>query len=185
MSSQIRPLYFLALMPPSEIRKEIEGLKKEIKLKFGVKHALKLPAHLTVKIPFRIEEHRETFLIKKLEKFSKNLVPFQIELDGFGRFDKKVIYIKVMDHRPVIELQEKLQKVVGDITDLKKHELASRIHPHVTIATRDLSRTKFPEVWAEFEDRFYKASFEASNLYLLKHNGTNWDILRNFVLKQD
>ena len=178
------PLYFIALMPPEDIRKEVENFKKEIKLKFNVKHALKLPAHLTIKIPFRIPELRETLLVEKLEKFSNELKPINMELDGFGRFDKKVIFIKIREHEQIIEIHKKLQVLIGEITDLKKHEIASKIHPHLTIATRDLSRTQFPKVWTEFEQRDYKAGFKASQIYLLKHNGKTWDIFRKFQLSE-
>lgn len=176
------PLYFIAIMPPGNIRAEIEIIKKEIKEKFGIKHALKLPAHITLQIPFRMPENQEPILIKKLQKFSQQHQSFHLELEDFGKFAKKVIFIKVKNHNPLIQLYESLKNMMLKFIDLRSHEISSKIHPHVTIATRDLKRTNFPKVWNEFEDHPYSAYFQAEDLYLLKHNGKTWDIFEKLKL---
>ena len=176
------PLYFITLMPPSKIRKEIETIKKEIREKYRIKHALKLPAHITVQIPFRMTESQEKILIKKLEKFSDLHRSWTTELEDFGRFAKNVIFIKIKDHHPFIELHRDLQELMLNFIDLQSHEISSKIHPHVTIATRDLKRSHFPEIWEDFKDRSYSASFDCKELYLLKHDGKTWNPIRKFHL---
>lgn len=177
-SPQKNPLYFIAIMPPASIRSEIETIKKEIKDKFQVKHALKLPAHITLQIPFRMSATKEAVLIKKLQNFCKEKQSFETQLDGFDRFSKHVIFIKIQEHEPIISLYDSLQKLMLNFLDLKNHEIASKMHPHITIATRDLNRTIFPQVWDEFKDREYKATFEVKDIHLLKHNGKTWDIIK-------
>lgn len=177
------PLYFIAILPPSTIRAEIETLKKEIKEKFQVKHALKLPAHITLQIPFRMPPARETILIKKLQSFVKERKRFKAQLDGFDKFSKQVIFIKINEHDPFISLSKELQELMLNFLDLKPHEIAAKMHPHITIATRDLNRTIFPKVWNEFKDRDYKASFEVKDLHLFKHNGKTWDIIKKINIE--
>ena len=92
--SQQNPLYFIALIAPAGIRKEIENFKKEIKLKYGAKHALKLPAHLTLQIPFRMEEKKERLLLKELQKFAASQKVFEVKLNGFGKFSRNVDFRK-------------------------------------------------------------------------------------------
>jgi 2'-5' RNA ligase len=41
-------LYFIALLPPAGLRADIETLKEEMHRRFGARHALKAPAHLTI-----------------------------------------------------------------------------------------------------------------------------------------
>lgn len=176
------PLYFIALMPPARIRKEIENFKKEIKSKHNIKHALKLPAHITLQIPFRMPEEKEKILITKIQKFSDRQKAFEVQLDGFGKFAKNVIFVKVLDHQTFIGLHKELQALMLNFLELKKHEISSNIHPHITLATRDLKRTTFPAVWDDFKDREYSASFSVEDLYILKHNGKTWDIFRKFKL---
>jgi len=183
MSKQQKdPLYFITLMPPKNIRAEIEIFKKEIKEKFQIKHALKLPAHITLQIPFRMPETMEKILMKKIQGFCEKNKPFETEINGFDKFSKQVIFIKIEDHKPYILLYEKLQILMLNYLDLKSHEIASKIHPHITIATRDLKRSDFPKVWKEFENRNYKTSFRMEDLYLLKHNDKNWEVVRTFKL---
>lgn len=176
-------LYFIALIAPAKIRKESEGFKKEIKQKFGAKNALKLPAHITLQIPFRMEEKKETSLIRALQKFSESQRSFEIKFYGFGKFSRNVIFIKVADHEPVTALFKKLQEVISGCLELKENEKTSRFHPHLTIASRDLSRRDFPEAWASFKDRQYEASFTADRICLMKHNGKTWDIYRSFEFR--
>lgn len=182
MDKKRSPLYFIAHMPPARIRGEIDALKEEIRDRHNVKHALKLPAHITLQIPFRMPEKKESVLIKKIEKFSGEQQGFDTELDGFGKFAKNVIFVKIRDHKPFIELHEKLQALILNFLDLKSHEISSNIHPHITLATRDLKRTIFPAVWNDFREREYSASFKVEDLFILKHNGKTWDIFRKFKL---
>ncbi|MDR5589818.1 2'-5' RNA ligase family protein [Christiangramia sp. SM2212] len=180
MDQHKNPLYFIAILPNPEITSEIREFKEMIRDRFDVKHALKLPAHITLQIPFRVPEERETELIEILEIFAKNLNAFKVEIDGFGRFSKKVIFANISDHKEFIRIHAELQEVVNSFIELKNHEKSSKIHPHLTIAVRDLKRTTFPAVWANFENREYSNSFDAKFMVLLKHNGKTWDVIKEF-----
>ncbi|SDR96826.1 2'-5' RNA ligase family protein [Gramella sp. MAR_2010_147] len=178
------PLYFIAILPPVDIRNEIRSFKETISRHHDVKHALKLPAHLTLQIPFRIFEENESKLIEKLKGFSKMVDPFLVDLNGFGSFSKNVIFVKVLDHKPLINLHAELQQLIMSLVELKSHEISTKIHPHLTIAVRDLKRSNFSAVWKDFENKDYKNSFRAENLSLLKHNGKTWDIIEVFDFKK-
>ncbi len=180
MGKERGTLYFISILPPTPIRREIEKIKKEIKEKYGIEHSLKLPAHITIQIPFRMKEEKEKLLFKKLKRFSESIEPIGIELKDFGKFSKNVLFIKVKNHQPIIDLHEKLEMELMVFLNLQSHEISSKIHPHVTIATRDLKRSHFPEIWQEFEEREYQASFTAKKLHLLKHNGKTWELYRSF-----
>ena len=180
MNPPKHPLYFIAILPNPEITKEIRKLKEYIRDEFDVKHALKLPAHITIQIPFRLPEDRESELIHIIEDFARRQKKFQVKLDGFGRFSKNVIFVKVVEHQIFKYLHAELQERVDSFITLKSHEKSSKIHPHLTIAVRDLKRTNFPAIWEKFEMQEYQNSFEANNMVLLKHNGEIWDVLQHF-----
>lgn len=168
-------LYFIALIPPDDLEKQIREYKKEIKEKFDAKHALKLPAHITLQQPFWLPESRENELIKGLENLAGRQSSFPIVLEGFGCFSPRVIFVKVQEHEPVLALQKSLLEELGDIVPSDKKSI---IHPHMTIASRDLKKEEFKAAWGEFKHRKFKAEFSARNIFLLKHNGKSWDILR-------
>ncbi|PRX49630.1 2'-5' RNA ligase family protein [Salegentibacter salegens] len=176
------PLYFLAIIPSNEICKRVKSLKQEIAKKYEAEHALKLPAHITLQIPFKISEAEEEKLIDILECFAKNQKSFQLNLKDFGRFGQKVIFINIEDHEPLKILHTELQKVISANLQLKKHEKFSKIHPHITLASRDLHYKQFPEAWADFKTRDFTDSFTAQSFSLLKHDGKVWHQHRDFPL---
>ena len=175
-------LYFIALLPSLRIQQEIKVFKEEIKAQYGVQKALKLPAHITLQIPFKMEERLESRLIKGLESFSASHLAFNTELDGFGRFSQKVIFVNIKDAAPFSELHESLQKSVISKIELKDHEITSKIHPHITIATRDIKRSIFPQIWDSFRERHYQRDFKAQIIILFRHDGKEWHQYAHFSL---
>ncbi|MBT33542.1 MAG: hypothetical protein CMO01_28085 [Thalassobius sp.] len=176
--AQNKNLYFIAIIPHLSIREEVKQLKEEIKDKFQAKHALKSPAHITLQMPFKLETELESKLIEVLEGFAAKESNFQVELNGFDCFSPRVIFIRVGDHAPIIYLHEKLKEVLKCNMNFQEQDLMQTVHPHMTLATRDLKQDMFYEAWNEFENRVYKNTFEVAAIYLLKHNGKFWDIYK-------
>lgn len=180
MSSQ-KNLYFIALIPHNELRDQIRELKEEMKERFSSKHALKSPAHITLQMPFRRTEKEEYNLIKTLKAFAKHQIPFHVDLKDFGCFTPRVLFVKVSNHSPIQQLHKTLKEVLKSQLDFVEKDLTTNIHPHMTTATRDLSKQEFHKAWPEFEKRVFEASFTAKSLFLLKHNGKCWDINKEFL----
>lgn len=173
-------LYLLALVPPEGIRDRVHSLKLEIKARFNAKHALKAPAHITLQMPFRRPENEEEEMIRKLELFSSGQQTFNVDLDGFDAFEPRVLFIKITDHAPIIQLHHQLNKVLIEELDFATDQIKSTLHPHMTIATRDLTEPNFEKAWPEFKERPFNESFEADSLSLLKHNGKHWERFKRF-----
>lgn len=173
-------LYFIALIPHQELRDEIRELKEEMKILSGAKDVLKSPAHITMQKPFKRYESEEPKIIKTLRHFATTQKSFRVDLDGFGSFPPRVIFIQVKDHQPVIKLHEGLKKVLSDDLEFTSAEIMSDIHPHITLTTRYLSSPGFKDAWTEFKDRQFVDSFEVYNICLLKHDGRKWEILSRF-----
>jgi len=173
-------LYFIALVPQHALREQVKAFKKEIEARYQAKQALKLPAHITLKIPFTVRNEEEPLLIKSLQELADRIPVFDVELSGFDYFKSGVIFIKCADHHPIIEVHDKLEQVFARKLGFKKNEVPSRFYPHMTIASRDLSAEFFGKARAEFKNREFQASFEAASFFLFKHNGKTWDVHRKF-----
>ena len=148
--------------------------------RFGAAHALKSPAHITLQMPFRRNEEEETAIFKTLEEFTSGEESFGIDLLGFDAFAPRVLFIKIVDHQTLIGLQHRLRFELKSKLAFQYKNPEYKFHPHMTIATRDLSEEAFYEAWPEYEKREFGASFEAKSLFLLKHNGKDWDVYREF-----
>lgn len=173
-------LYFIALVPEIQLREKIKELKEEMADKFGARHALKSPAHITLQPPFKRKEEEEQYLMEILKKFAEDQSSFQLELTGFGSFPKRTIFIKVANHDAVVNLYIRLHnEIKGKIIGRGEGDPA-HFHPHVTIATRDLNTKVYKQAIAHFERQSIEEQWQVKSIVLLKHNGKNWDIYQEF-----
>ncbi len=173
-------LYFIALIPNEDLRSEVKALKQEMFSTFGAKHALKSPAHITLQMPFRRDATNEALLCNALEQFAGQEKVFPVQIKGFGCFTPRVIYLRIENHTPICRLHNRLNKVLAHPLNFSEKEIKTKIHPHMTIATRDLTESAFYSAWPSYESRPFESTFDASHIFLLKHNGRFWDIFRSF-----
>ncbi|WP_445383770.1 2'-5' RNA ligase family protein [Robiginitalea sp. IMCC43444] len=178
-----KSLYLLALVPPEELREAVRRLKEEMKERFQASHALKVPAHITLQMPFWRTLPQLEKLEKYLERFSIGQNPFEIDLSGFGAFPPRVIFIKIANPGPVEIIYRALQEKINEVLEISKPYRQLPFHPHMTIATRDLKEPAFEEAWPEFNKRSFKSSFTAKSLFLLRHNGKFWEWFREYPFK--
>ncbi|MGB7786566.1 MAG: 2'-5' RNA ligase family protein [Salinimicrobium sp.] len=176
------PLYFIALLPPEELLEEIKHLKEEIKQRFGPKHALKLPAHITLQIPFHKPKEQEPILEESLLNFSRNEEEIEVDIDGYAAFMPRVLYLHIKEPQPIIELHERLQEMLVNNIGLQEKEQVKRLHPHITLATRDIKKEVFKALWKEFKELDFKAGFVAEELLVFRHDGKVWEQWRKFKL---
>lgn len=176
----IKELYFIALVPHNDLRMRIREIKDDLYETFGAGHALKSPAHITLQRPFKRGVADEAKIVTVLRKFAQVEKCFGIDLNGYGAFPPRVIYIKITDPDPVRKLHMRLKEVLINELDFSREEIMNAVQPHITVATRDLTAAAFSEAWPEFMNREFHGHFDAGSIFLLRHNGRNWDIFREF-----
>ena len=179
--SRTASLYLIALIPDEELRQRVKRLKEDMRDRYGAAHALKSPAHITLQMPFRRPETIEDRLGEVLNVFAADQSEFQVELDGFDAFPPRVIFLRIKDHQPIVSLHRAFADLLRNSIGLESREITSRIHPHMTLATRDLGEAEFHKAYAEFGAREFHAVFTVNSLFLLKHNGRFWDIRKEFA----
>jgi 2'-5' RNA ligase len=173
-------LYFIALVPHRELREEMRKIKERMKAEHGAGHALKSPAHITLQMPFKRSSEDEPIISEALRRFVTGEKSFTVDLDGFGAFAPRVIFIKISEPEPVRALHSRLKEVLMTELHFSPAEIMKDVQPHITVATRDLTKEAFSEAWPELQKEEFKASFDVHSAFLLKHNGRNWDILEEF-----
>src|SRR5690606_25165099 len=145
-------LYFIAVIPPEEVRLEIQHLKEEIKERFRAGHALKLPPHITLLPPFKMKTEREMQLLQALGIFATMMTPFHICFSGFCHFDCHLSSVRVVEKEKLIDLHAALCTNLSAIPEIFDDR---KFHPHVSLATRDLPEEIFPEAWDFLSRRDY------------------------------
>ncbi len=170
-----KSLYFVAIIPPEPLKKQIQELKYFFAKKYSTRKSLNSPPHITLIPPFDLDMFDENKVKAQLEIFAKTIIPFQIIINGFGSFKPNIIFLKIENCEQLSLLHRQLDEVFH--LDCKTKEKRNKIFsPHITIAFRDLSSTMFLKAWENYATKAFHALFNVENLFLLKHNGKFWEI---------
>lgn len=174
-------LFFIAIVPPQAIQTEVTRLKEEVRDRYGSKHALNSPPHITLRMPFKWEMKKLDLLLETLADVSNGCDTFEIQLKGFNAFPPRVIYADVQPNLRLRELQNHVSTVARRQLGLDNGDYKNRgFQPHMTIAFRDLKKAKFMEAWRGFEKRTFDATFFVVSLTLLKHEAGKWSVYEEF-----
>ena len=186
MELQRKSLYFIAVLPSSPILEEIGELKHYFKDQYQSKASLNSPPHITLHMPFEWKEEKEARLLNTLTAFSKNQTSLFLQLENFGCFEPRVIFINVIKN-PLLDLMQKelhqLFKKELNLFNAQYRDLP--FHPHVTLAFRDLKKPMFYKAWEEFRGKKFEHSFKADRICLLKHGGKAWQVHSEFQLGEN
>lgn len=176
-------LYYIAVIPDEEVKLLIREVKEELLQDYGLKHALKSPAHITLQRPFRRIQTEEPRLFQRLMQFATEQTVFELALSGYDCFTPKVIYAAVADYQLIKELYDNLHSYLLETLGFVTTELSTDFHPHMTVATKDLTVAIFEKLWPLFKERSLSGIFTVDSIYVLKHNGKHWDVYKRFPFK--
>jgi len=170
-------MYFVALVAPEQIDRQVLKWKNFFKENYGCTVALKSPAHITVIPPFWMSEDLEYDLIHSITEFSINKNKFEIVLKDFAAFTPRVIYADVLKNEILAELHKSLNEFICNQNKFPVKKEERPFHPHVTLAARDLYKKAFHEAWEIFSRKKYEALWPVNGISLLRHNKKNWDVI--------
>ena len=168
------PLIFIALLPDEALQQEVTGFKKYIANTWGSSHALKSPPHLTLQPPFAWPESDLDRLKDCLARFASRQSSFPVELNGFGAFSPRVVFVRPVKNAGLERLFQQLTQALRDDLEFSDPRNDRPFHPHMTIAHRDLSEDDFPAVWAHFRNEKLERRFTAAALTLLRSVQGKW-----------
>ena len=166
--------YFIAVVLPQDIRKEIHNFKKVMAERHDAYHAFKSPAHITLHMPFKWESTKEGVLDQALIQMTEGMRPFEVVLQDFGIFEPRVIFVDVAESKALRGLRDQV------LLEMRKRHVYNGEYknlgfkPHITIAFRDLRKVNFHEAWETFKDQKYERTFSVSGITLLKHHSDQW-----------
>lgn len=171
--------YFIAIVIPEPEFSLIEDIKQNLFKQYGLKGALRSPAHITIHRPFEWKEEKEGELIKKLDNFSFK-ESFEIELKNFDFFEPRVVFVNVMPNATLTNLHYNFKVFAKtELKLLNEWEDMRGFHPHITIANRDLKKPLFYELKERYCTMLFNGKFAAGPLCLLKLD-KKWEICHVF-----
>jgi 2'-5' RNA ligase len=175
--------YFIASVLPPPIAEAALQLKHYFADHYHSKASLNSPPHITLHMPFRWKNKRESELIEGMKTLSLQLSSSKVELNNFGCFAPRVIYIQVNPSASLTAMQRQIRQFCKKDLGLFNADYQDLpFHPHVTLAFRDLKKPMFAKAWEEFRAKTFIGEFPADRIALLKHDGKKWDVVREFLL---
>lgn len=179
-------LYFIAIIPPDDIAEEITAFKKDLAENYNSSKALRVMPHITLKTPFYLNADDHSLLMDWFRTFTTTITSFTIDLKDFGSFDNAknpVIFAKPVLNDCLIALQKQLiDHFKNAFPELKASFIEENFKPHMTIAYRDLEYSQYSKAWEVYKSKRYDRDFEADAIFLLQHDGRQWNIIAEHLL---
>lgn len=185
MMSNQPSLYLTALLPPQELAEREYAIKQEIAQRFGTKVAITKPAHITIIAPLRADEEKLAAYDTILQQQAAQTQPFQLQINGFGHFGNKVVFLNVEASAPANDLYQRIRKdLLLQLIERPKFFPYKVLNPHMTVAYRDLTPEMFNDIWEEYKDRHFTADFPAYSLHLLRYEDRKWVKFREYAFQE-
>ncbi len=174
--------FFIALVPPLEIQRQITEIKQYFAEHYDSSRALQSPPHITLQPPFEWAVADVPKLEECLKEFAAKRLAIRITLSGFAAFAPHVIYVDVVKSPVLLELQKDLMNDFETNLGIVDRVSQTRSFvPHMTVAFSDLTKPNFETAWLEFQGRSISFEFTTSALTLLMHDGSQWNIKDDFL----
>jgi 2'-5' RNA ligase len=170
-------MYFVALVLPEELNQEILKWKHYMHERFQCSVGLKSPAHITLVPPFWLDEAKKNSLLADVNRIAGDHHSFSIETKNFSAFKPRTIFIDVAENEALTKLKHRVDLSFKNNKRYRMKIDDRPFHPHITIATRDLFKKNFYEVWPVFEKERFEKKWEATGVSVLRHNKKNWDVI--------
>jgi 2'-5' RNA ligase len=175
-------LYFIAIVPPEPHKAKVTAIKQHFAEKYNSKAALKSPPHITLQMPFKVNDEKLLVIEDSIITYCNGQNPFNIKINGYSCFKPRVIFLNIKESQPLWDMQKGLSKTLQKHSIFHSTHKDNGFHPHMTVAFRDLKPSSFLEGWEEKKEEKIEFEFEANHITLLKHNGRNWEEYKNFFL---
>lgn len=168
-------LYYLAVLPSTKVSDKVTSLKLFASANFHTHHALRSPPHVTLIPPIHLGEEHLTSLMQDLHSVAAQTWPFFLHFPGFGRFEERVIFLRVSPCIPLVALQLALRDVMPPQKSSRRP-----FHPHMTIAHRDIAPNVFSSAFLHFLHIGFSEYSLINSFTLLKLVNHQWVVTAVF-----
>lgn len=167
-------LHFIALIPEKSFSDKIRILQEELKEKFGLNYAMRIPPHITLQSPFECRENDQIRLKTCIDGIKKEINPITLTTADFGSFIESVIYVGLQRSPALNKMQRDIVDNLETAGCLVPAQRNNQYLPHITLAHRDLDNLRFPAVWSHISGKRLHDSFAIERLVIYKHEEGRW-----------
>ena len=177
-----KQLKLIAIVLPEPLASYVREQQVFISETWGCRHALRTPPHITLIQPLKLTAPEYLIVESIVGEITQRQSSFVLNVNGFGAFKPRVIYIKPDLPAELKLLQSNLEKEISKSLPGKLDNDRS-FHPHITLAHRDVKMELFPEMWRYFKNKELKLSVPIEEVSILDHTTKGWITNINFALE--
>lgn len=173
--------YFVAHLLEGEVAEYHRELTLALSRNFNT-HPLheKVSPHITIKIPFEANEYEIKRVEEALLRFTADNTPAPMNIEGFGRFGFKTIYLDVVKSHAAVNLVRNCVEELNAFTWMQQvHHEGNKLHASVA---RFLKYRQFKRIWRHLKDERPHFRHSLNSLTILKkESGARaWSVHRAF-----
>jgi hypothetical protein len=175
--------YMLVLSPHEELRKKIQGIKKDFAEKFKCPQAVWSRPHLML-VRFTQYEMMEERIMSRLKAIAMGFHPVKVELKDFGSYPAHTVFINVISREPVRALLREIRESQRLMKPDNDHKPYFTDEPHMIIASK-LAPWQYESGWKEYSGHHFTGRFIADSMMLLKRRTGEkaWQIAERFAFQ--
>ena len=136
--------YLIEFRFSGHAKDEIKELQQNIVKNFHLSRK-KIVPHITIAGPLSTNDPKR--LLKEVKDVCKNYSLVRLYLDGFGSFEKRVIFVKIKPTQELEQLRSELIVRLEQFCNLSEHDIKSPFTYHATLAMNDI-QNKFDKIWS-------------------------------------
>ena len=170
------------MIPDMELSDRVTAFRKKFLSGLNERDEHKKFPHITLQHTFGRPVEIEEEIDPGLQSMGKDFSPFEVSLSGIGHFDKRVIWLKVVDNPVLSELNIRIKKFLLEKMRFTADEVSSDYIPHITLEKK-LRKEDFEKCWKIISDEKFEGSFTADSFSLMRHTGVKWNEIRRYVFQ--
>ena len=177
-------LKLIAILLPQPISAHVKSEQQFLADHFGPRHALRTPPHITLIPPLEVNDED----IKKIVSIGKEIATqtqcFKLELNGYGAFKPRVVFIKLIENIMLNNLYQLWRKNIEQQAPHLLERYPDRsYHPHLTLAHRDVTPQQFDNIWKWYKVKSFESVIEITGCWMLKHSSSGWAKEQEFIFE--
>ncbi len=175
----------IAIIPTEDYALFVRKTEIFLSKKYNTVRGLLQPPHITIKWPFETDD------LKKFEDYCAELAreidPFIVKIKGFGFFEPKVIFLKVVPNKKLLNLHLRILKDMKERFGINSNKFEGKDQQfHTTLAYGDLKESEFYRAKEELEKiKQPELSFKFNKIGLYRYTGEEWVIHKEFEVKNE
>ena len=166
--------HFVGVLPPKEIDEIVQRDRLWVRERYGCRSGHSTVPHITLVPPFStsLPTDRVRDILMGILPL---LHPFICEIDGYGSFGDRTVFLRVIPSKEWDDLAKTLSKGMRAM-GLGVREEKKPLSPHLTIANRDIPPNALKSILSGLYHNSVKGTFPVESVALFHREGRVWRV---------